>query len=316
MHVLQTVVLVLELHAEGARKPIAEVVARAALQRLAVVHQRLDRIGCDRTGKLLLVGLLTAHHRNRELLLAEIRVEIQHLFGSRLCLLFGRVHGVSLLPEELTGAEERTGRLLPAHHRTPLVQHLRQIAIRVHMLRIVIAEQRLRGRAHAEALLQGLKAALRDPGDFRREALDMIFLLVEKTLGNKKRHVAILYACRLEALIQKALDALPDCISGGLNDHTAFDARIVAELCLPHNVGIPLCEILFHRSNLFDRFFLLCHTSLSPLVPFLRGSVLGERAVNALAGLQELTHGCIVIQTVNQKCNVFAHLDAHIVGAA
>ena len=226
------------------------------------------------------------------------------------------MYGVSLLPEELAGAEEGTGRLLPAHHRAPLVQHLRQITVGVHILGIVIAEQGLRSRAHAKALLQRLEAALGDPGHFRREALHMIFLFVEQTLRNKKRHIAIFYACRLKAPIEETLDALPDCITGGLNDHTSLDARIVAELCLPHNIRIPLCEILIHRSNFFDRLFFLCHTSLFPLVPFLRSSVLGECAVNALMGLQELTHGCVMVQTVNQKRNVLAHLDAHIVGAA
>ncbi len=59
------VFLVRVLDAEGAREAVAEVVARAGLQRLAVVHEGLDGVGRLSAGKFFLVGLSSANHRNR-----------------------------------------------------------------------------------------------------------------------------------------------------------------------------------------------------------------------------------------------------------
>ena len=63
------------------------------------LHHRLDGIRRARTGELLLFALLAAVNRNREVLLAEVAVNVQHLHRLLLRLLGGGVDGVTLLPE-------------------------------------------------------------------------------------------------------------------------------------------------------------------------------------------------------------------------
>lgn len=63
----------------------------------------------------------------------------------------GFVHGVAFLPQELGGAQERTRRFLPAHNGAPLVVELRQVAVRVDDLLVMLAEENLTRRAYARA---------------------------------------------------------------------------------------------------------------------------------------------------------------------
>ena len=96
--ILEFIIFVQILDLKCSCKTFAEVVAGAALQGLAVVHQCLDGVGCLGAGELFLIGLLAAHHRNRQILLREIRVDVQHQLGSLLGILIGCMSGVSLLP--------------------------------------------------------------------------------------------------------------------------------------------------------------------------------------------------------------------------
>lgn len=110
VRVLQRVVAARERDAEVLRPAVAEVVARAALQRDAVVHHRLDRVGGDRAGELLLLGLLARHGRDREDVLIELLIGAEHAERFLHGLLGGLVHRVALLPQELGGAQERARR--------------------------------------------------------------------------------------------------------------------------------------------------------------------------------------------------------------
>ena len=170
--------LIRVLDTERAGKSVAEVVARAGLQRLAVVHEGLDRVGRLGAGKFFLVGLAALDHRDRQELLAEVRVDVEHLLGAGLRLLSGRVDRVTFLPQKLHGAEERTRRLLPAHYRAPLVVNLGQIAVGVHDVGVEVAEQRLGRRTHAHFLLQRLAAALGHPCNLGGKSFYVILLFI------------------------------------------------------------------------------------------------------------------------------------------
>ena len=76
MYVLQLVFFIRILDFEGFCKSIAKVMARSGLKCLAVVHQRLDRVGSFCSGEFLLVGLLAADNRHGQDFLTEIGVEI------------------------------------------------------------------------------------------------------------------------------------------------------------------------------------------------------------------------------------------------
>ena len=115
LHVLEGVVLVRVLHVKRLGKAVAEVMARAGLERLAVVHHGLDGVGLFRAREALLLGLFALEHRDGKVLLAELRIDVQHAQGLLHRLLGGGVDGVALLPPELTAAQEWTGGLFPAH---------------------------------------------------------------------------------------------------------------------------------------------------------------------------------------------------------
>ena len=245
------------LDAERSGKSVAEVMARTALQRLAVMHQRFNRIGGFRTGKFLLVGLASLYHRDRKEFLAEISVNIKHLLGSCLRLLGGSMNRMTFLPQKFHGAKERSRRLLPTYNRAPLVINLRQIAIGMHDMRIKIAEKRLGRRTHAHLLLQRLTAALGYPCNLGCEALNVIFLFIQKAFRNEHREIAVLHAGLFEAAVKLLLDVLPNRVARGSDDHAPLDAGIIHKLRFLDNVRIPLGEIVLHIGNGLNK--IVCH---------------------------------------------------------
>ena len=260
MHVLQLVVLVGEGHVERPGEAVAEVVGGARLQRLAVVHQCLDGVGGHRAGELVAFGLAALDDGHIQHVFAEIGVDVQHLLGLRLRLLGGGVDGVSLLPQELAAAQERAGGLFPPHHVAPLVVELGQVAVGVDDVGVVLAEQRFRRGAHAQALRQRLAAAVGHPGHLGCEALHVVFFLLQKAFRDEQGHIDVFMSQRLEALVHLLLDQLPDGVAVGADDHAALDAGIVDQVRLFDHVRIPLGEILLHGGDrLYHFFVVVCH---------------------------------------------------------
>ena len=231
--------------------------ARAALQRLAVLHHRFDGIRRARAGKLFLFALLAAVNRNREVLFAEVAVNAQHLHRLFLRLFGSGMDGVALLPEELGRAQERAGRLLPAHDGAPLVVFERQIAPALHPLGIHRAENRLARRADRQTLGQRLGAALRDPRHFRRKALDVIRFLEQQAFRNEHRHTHVLVAGALKFRVHLLLNQLPNAVAVGLNGHAAADGGVIHQIGQAHHVGVPLGEILAARGDVLNELLLI-----------------------------------------------------------
>ena len=170
---------------------------------------------------------------------------------------------MSLLPQKLSRTEEGAGRLLPPQDRAPLVVHLRQIPVGMDIPGIEIRKQRLRRRPHAHALFQLLGAPMCHPGNLRREALDMILLLLEQALRNQARQVDILHSGLLEPAVQLILDVLPDRVSRRLDHHESLQLCVPGQICLLDYVRIPLGKVFLHRSDLFDKLLLIRHAALS-----------------------------------------------------
>ena len=265
--VLQLVVPPREGDVEGAGEPVPEIVAGAALQRLAVVHHRLDGVGRLRARELLAVGLAALDHRDLQVVLAEFRVAVELLLGLGDRLLGGLVDGVALLPPELPAAQEGAGGLFPTDHAAPLVVQQRQVAVGLQHMGEVVAEQRLTGGPHAEPLLQLLGAADRHPGALGGEALDMVLLLLQQALGDKQRHRHVLMAGRLEHPVQNVLDVLPDRIAVGAQDHAALDRGVVHQLRLLADIGVPLGKVLVDGGDGLHQFLVL-FTHLPLTLPF------------------------------------------------
>ena len=181
-HVLHRLVARLERDVERLREVLSEVVRRAGLQRAAVAHQRLDRVGADGAGELLALALLALDDRHREHRLAERRVEVEDHQRLGFGLFRRLVRRVPFLPEELGRAQERPRDLLPAHDVGPLVDQDRQIAPRLHPLRVHRADDGLGRRPDDELLFELLASAVRDVRHLRREAFDVLGLLGEQRL--------------------------------------------------------------------------------------------------------------------------------------
>ena len=76
------------------------------------------------------------------------------------------------------------------------------------------------------------------------EAFDVIGFLLEIAQGDEEREIAILMAGRLDAIVEQALDALPDAISPWPDDHAAAHAALLGEIGLGDDGLVPGGEIL------------------------------------------------------------------------
>ena len=137
----QLIVFVRELDTEGLGKAIAKIMAGGGLQGFAVMHHRFDGIGRNSTGKFLFVGLLSADDRNRQIVTVEGGISFEHAQGFFLGFLRCGMGRVPFLPVELGRAQERTGGLLPADNRHPLVVKLGQVTPGLDHIGIMVAKQ-------------------------------------------------------------------------------------------------------------------------------------------------------------------------------
>ena len=253
---LQLAAGVLEADVLRAGEIGAEEVAGARLERLAVLHHRLDRVGRDGTGEALVLGLLASDDVDREAGLGKFAVHLEHLQRLVARLVGGGVSSMALLPEELAGAQEHPRAHLPADNVGPLVDEDGQVAPRLHPAREGGADHRLRGGADDERLLElrgrigdeAARAVRYQPvvGNDRHllgEALDVLGLLLEIGERDEEREIAILVAGRLDSVVEEALDPLPDAVTPGANDHAAAHARFLGEVGFGDDGLVPGGEI-------------------------------------------------------------------------
>ena len=143
------------------------------------------------------------------------RVDAEHAARFFFGLVVRGVRGVPFLPEELERAQEEPRAHLPAHDVRPLVDEQRQIAIALHPLGEHRVDDRLGRGPNDQRLVELLAAAVRDDGDFGREAFDVLRLLGEEALRDEQREVRVLVARRLEHVVERALHPLPDAVAVG-----------------------------------------------------------------------------------------------------
>ena len=205
-------------------------------------------------------------HRHGQNIFQEVGVDVQHLLGLCPSLLGVGVHGVALLPQELPVAEEGAGGFLPAEDGAPLVVELGQVPVGVDDVFIVFTEQGLRGGADAVTLLQGVAAAVGDPGALRGKALHVVLFLLEQGLRDEHGQVDVLVACLLESSVQLGLDVLPNGVAVGAVDEHALDGGVVNEFGLSAHIGVPLGEVHLHVGDLFDFLLVVLSHSSHPLI--------------------------------------------------
>ena len=197
---------------------------------------------------------------------------------------------MAFLPEELSRTKERTCRLLPAHNAAPLIVNLGKISVGMNNIPVKIAEKSLRCGTHAELFLKRLKSALSYPCNLGCEALDMVLLFLKKRLGDEHGHINILNARFFKPLVELLLDELPDSISGGLDDHTSLNRRIVCKFRLDNDVCIPLREILTHRGDRFNLLLFLFHR-LFLFISFDMYCINAYACARSISALSSFSHG-------------------------
>ena len=118
---------------------LAQAVRGGTLDTTAVGRNvALDGGGVVTTGELLGLGLATTDDGDGEELLVDASVELENLENLLAGGLLGKVGGVTLLPHELPGTEERSGLLgLPTDDRVPLVQTEGKVAMAANPLGVV-----------------------------------------------------------------------------------------------------------------------------------------------------------------------------------
>src|SRR3546814_20173061 len=96
-------VLILEADIRGRGETGAQIVRRARLQRIAVLHHRFDRISRDGAGKTLILGLFAGKHGQRQRLFSQGAkpFERAHRTGPRVFLAV--VSAMAFLPKESGG---------------------------------------------------------------------------------------------------------------------------------------------------------------------------------------------------------------------
>ena len=119
--------------------------------------------GVGTTGKLLLLRLLTLDHGNGQELLIDAGVQVQNLDDLLMGSILGQMSSVALLPQELTGSQERLGVLeLPSHNGVPLVELEGKVTVTSDPLGIVWVHDGFRSRADSNLPLQGGGATAKD----------------------------------------------------------------------------------------------------------------------------------------------------------
>ena len=249
---------VLVLDPRSLREIGAEIMAGARLQRLAVLHHRLDRPGLDRARETLVLGLLTGHHRQCEVLVGKGPVNLEHgqrvLFRLRLV----GMRGMAFLPQEFAGPQEHARAHFPAHDIGPLVELQRQVAPALDPARHGIADDRFRGRAHDQrffqlgfgvwnqpAILARDQPVMRDHCHFLGEAFDMLSLALEIRQRDEDREIGVFMPGRLDPVVEQALHPLPDAEAPRADHHAAAHARFLGHFGGTDDILVPGREIVF-----------------------------------------------------------------------
>ena len=241
---LADVVRVQELDVGGARKVLAEHVARAGLEGLLVAHHRFDAPGEVRAGELLAVRLAALDDRDGQPFLGHLPVAFEAGRDLFLGLLLGGMEGVSLLPQELRRAQEEPRPQLPPNDVVPDVHLERQVAVGLDPVLHAVGDDRLAGRADREPFIERLSAGVGDPGDLRIEALDVLGFLLQQRLRHEQREVDVVVPGRLDIGVQLPLHRLPDRVAVRPDDHAAAYRRVVGQFALQDDVVVPPREVL------------------------------------------------------------------------
>src|SRR6516165_1087989 len=128
--------------------------------------------------------------------------------------------------------------------------------MRMDPLREHMVDDRFGSRPDDQRLFKFLAAAVSNHSDFRREALNMLGLFLQKTLRNKQRKVGIAGAGLLDSAIQLVTQVLPDSEAIRTKYDTSAHRRVVGQFGADNQVIIPSSKILAPRRDFLLVIFL------------------------------------------------------------
>merc|ERR1740139_872609 len=141
------------------------------------------------------------------------------IFRANSCIFGGGVASVSFLPEELSGADEGSGMLeLPPNNIRPLIDHHRQVSMRVNPLSKRRVHNSLGRRSNRNRLSQLTLPRLSHPSHLRRESFQMLLFFLQRRLRHKHRKVDIVNSMCLDPRVNEPLDLLPNVVGVGPQD--------------------------------------------------------------------------------------------------
>ena len=230
--------------------------ARAGLQRPAVLHHRLDRIGAQRPGELLALGLQAAHHRHRHLASRRNRRRRRASSASR-ARRRPRRRGRYGLPATGTPRCAGTGRVRSSQRTTFahwLISSGRSRHELIHLLKVtpmIVSEV---GRTTSGSASSSPPARVTSATSGAKPSTCSASC-IRKLFGDEQREIGVLVAGLFDALIEPALDRLPDRVAMGLDDHAAAHWRVLAQPGLIDDIQVPLrivccacCDAFFGHS--------------------------------------------------------------------
>ena len=130
--------------------------------------------------------------RDGENVLGDLAVDLEHPQASSVASVGRGVRGVALLPQELAGPQEEARPHLPAQDVGPLVVEQRQVPVALDPALVGVQMIASDVGRMASGSSSFLAAAVGDDGDLRREALDVIGLLLEQAHRDEEREVEVL----------------------------------------------------------------------------------------------------------------------------
>ena len=209
--------------AERAREALAEVVRGRRLERLAVAHQRLERVGVDGAGEPLALALAPAQHGDGEDVLDRVGVDVVQDRQRLRDRLLPRSRAPCAPPARGTrSCAGRAAAAAPSGRRWPTgcraaAGRGRTASSAAYVDQISASEVGPDG----ERLLELLAAGLGDERDLGREPFDELALLRQHRGGHEQREVEVLVPGRLDPVVELALDRLPDRVAVRLDHHRA-----------------------------------------------------------------------------------------------
>ncbi len=123
------IVPVQELYAKSLGEVLTKKMRGTCLERLAILHHRLDGVSVYRTRKAFTGSFLPCPDRHGHFALGEFSIDIQHPPGLLSCLHFVGVGGMAFLPQKFGRAQKGKSSLFPTKDIGPLIEQQRQVAV-------------------------------------------------------------------------------------------------------------------------------------------------------------------------------------------